>query len=221
MNSFRVNYQLVQRPIIVATMGRSGSSMVTQILSHMSDPHGRHPWLGACMRASKVNPHGFFENLRFKEQFEKYPMPRLAKVHPYDPHWKRTALEILRVEGYVGEPWIVKHSAVFWKFWNDFDPIFVLPRRDTDSILASIRKAGYFGIHDDEMSRCIIELHQVTLDYLRDVKGGIEVDTNAVVNGDLTTLERACNHCGLNWDHQRAREIVDPENWHFHEGRGT
>jgi len=199
----------VERPIVVACMGRSGSSMVTGIL------HEHGAWVGKCQGPDpKRNPKGYYENVAIKRHAEAYvSRPRIMGVHDPIPGWHGFVKATIRREGYEGGPWVVKHFAAFYKSWLSFSPKWVLPRRDDDAIMRSTRRAGFWKWASDDQLRSAIRVHQQALDHLRDYHGGVEVYSDDVVNGDRSSLRAAVNSTGLKYDDETAKKFIEPSYW--------
>lgn len=199
----------VERPIVVACIGRSGSSLLTGVLKS----HGA--WTGRCLGPDeRRNPRGYFENVRVKKEAERrVPRPRIADVHAPLDGWRDFVLGVLDEEGYAGGPWVMKHFVGFWKSWETLDPIWLLPRRDTEDILRSVRRAGFWKWASDARLREIFDRHQRELDFIRNERGGVEVFSDQVIAGDRSSLRRAVTHAGLDYDDGVAREFVKPSFW--------
>lgn len=199
-----------QQPIVVLCMGRSGSSMTAGVFAQ----HG--VWTGDCMPADRRNAKGYFENKQVKKHITRMCGTKVSKVYPPVKGWRDRMERIKRSEGYVdGEPWLVKHNVIFYQLWSEYEaPRFVLTRRDSDAIFRSVRASGFHRWQDDDSLRLTIEVHQQTLDHVRDKFGAVEVDTRAVVSGDTTTLVEALEYAGIEPRHDVIRSFVDPSLWH-------
>jgi len=195
-------------PIVILCMGRSGSSLTAGIF------HEHGVWVGDCLRADARNPKGYFENIEIKKALQKRSGRTIDRVYDYDPGWREFVDREIERQGYSGGPWLVKHNAIFWPVWGDYDPSWVLVRRDPEVIFRSIRKAGFCRWMNDAKLREVIQLHNDQMDYIRDTLGGVDVDTDAVVNGDHETLREAVEHCGLSFNPEIAHSFVDTEHWH-------
>ena len=199
----------VERPIVVACIGRSGSSMLTGVVAR----HGA--WTGRTIGPDRHrNPRGYYENHSVKKEAElRVSHPSIADVHPPMENWREFVLSVLDEQGYEGGPWVMKHFVGFWKSWATMDPIWLLPRRETSSIVRSTRRANFWRWASDARLREIFERHQFELDHLRDECGGVEVLSDRVVAGDRSSLRRAVEHAGLTYDDAVAREFVEPSFW--------
>lgn len=199
----------MERPIVVCCVGRSGSSMVTGVLAL----HGA--WTGDCVGPNaRRDPRGYWENRAIKKAGERALPPRPdGRELPPIPGWGDTVRAILRREGYVDGPWVVKHFAPFWRSWDTLAPTWILPRRDPEDVFRSTQRAGFWRWLSDDQLREAIGAQVAVLDYLRDARGGIEVDADAVTRGDRTSLARAVEGAGLNYDDEVAETFIDPRFW--------
>lgn len=200
-------------PILILAMPRSGSSMTAGIFAK----HG--VWTGTCRPGTGRNPKGFFEGVAIKQALMKrYP----ALVHDGRLGWHDIAFrplveQLIAEDGYRGGPWLWKGSAMYWPCWSDFDPTFVVCRRNPEDTFRSARSSPkVFGskLTDDEL-RQNIRFHHEQLDYLIGERGAYEVDTRAVAAGNFETIERAIAGCGITFDREVTSKFVDPSLWHY------
>ncbi len=163
-------------------MGRSGSSLTAGIIHH----HGA--WVGNCLAANKLNPKGYFENIPIKKALQKRGGTTIDRVYPFQSGWRAFVDAEIKRQGYQSGPWLVKHNAIFWRVWGEYNPTFVLVLRDKDAVFRSIRKAGFCGWMSDQKLSDTIDLHVQEMDYLES-QGAVSVDTDAVVKGDDSTMK--------------------------------
>ena len=203
----------MDRPILILAMPRSGSSMTAGIFAK----HG--VWCGGCTAPNEFNAKGYFENKRLKREliirygkltaagpvtdFEERP-----EVVPQDG-FAQSVREIIRAEGYRQGPWLFKFSALYWRAFDDFDPLYVGVRRAgvADANLGRVRM---FGTPDRGRVERMVRLHYDAIE----ASGAPVVDTDAVVRGDYGTLQSAFDHCGLPFEPEVADHFVDPALWH-------
>ena len=184
-------------PIIILSMPRSGSSMVSGIFAN----HG--VWTGKCMPPSDLNQKGFYENLAIKRLLIK-EMGRINSVqHRPIKDFKKRILSILKEEGYVSGPWLFKVSALYYKpFLDAFpDAKIVTVRRNLDSMKASQEKTG-MKLKDE-----VIQEHLDIMDTLK----SYPVRFDDIINGDFSGLEKAINGVGLEYDQSIVDSFVDPK----------
>jgi hypothetical protein len=118
----------------------------------------------------------------------------------------------IRVAGYVSGPWLWKGSALYYPAWHEFRPKVVVCRRDPEaSFRSAMQPPPVYPRHAPV--REIIAAHNVELDKLVDA-GAHEVDTQAVAQGDFSTIRVAIEGCGLVFDERATSEFVDPSMWH-------
>ncbi|WP_139189271.1 hypothetical protein [Thalassobaculum litoreum] len=195
------------RPIIVLTMGRSGSSMVAGCLAL----HGM--WTGECRPADRHNPRGYFENLRINGALgDLYPgsIYRDLKPAPADQGWPSFVEAVKAQEGYVGGPWLVKTNAFAWPLWTPFDPVFVFVRRNIDAISASAKRHDPKAPNSPARWREIAQAHQVEMDGVRAAYGGFDIDSRRLADGDHDQLSAALEAVGLETDHDAVAAFTNP-----------
>jgi len=197
-------------PILVMTIGRSGSSMVSGVFA----AHG--VWTGQCQRADYRNPKGYFENVRIKAALRRVhgTPPRLNMIYPPQPGWAKFVRSVLEREGYSGGPWLVKHAAIFHRLWEDWDEpgTVILPRRDSAAIFASIRAARFHSFQTDEELAEYIELQQAYMDQLA-ANGATEVRSDDVLLGDYSSLRAAFDAAGVEFVESIAQQFIEQSLW--------
>lgn len=192
-------------PIIIISLPRSGSSMTAGLFAK----HG--VWVGPYRKGDRHNAKGYFESLPFKHEIIKTVGRIVHKgtLAPKVEGWKQTALNLIRANGYEGGPWLVKHSAMYYPLWHEFDAKYICVRRDPESIKASGRASGYLKNAD------AIQPHINAMDYVRDHLGGVDVFTDELITGDYSSLERAFDNCLIDFDPAIANDFIDPSLWHY------
>ncbi len=194
-------------PILIMAMPRSGSSMTAGLFA----AHG--VWTGTCQKPSKINQRGHFENLPIKQMLKARtggakPVLDGEPCTPW-PGFKDEVLGLIRRDGYPGAgPWLFKGTAMYWPLWEEFRPRWICVRRDLDSVRSSGKATGAF------LARAgAVQAHVRALDTLRDERGAVDVDTDALIRGDYRTLEAALASCGIPMDEGKVRAFVDPSLW--------
>lgn len=205
--------EILDNPILIMALPRSGSSMTAGIFAK----HG--VWTGPCRPGTGRNPKGFFEGLAIKKALMKLQpaIVHRAVLADYRPDFRALVEQLIREDGYESGPWLWKGSCLYWPIWGDFEPHWVVCRRDPEATFKSSRSAPkVFGssLTDAELRRNIA-FHHEQMDYLIAEKGAIEVETEAVAKGNFTTIQRAVEHCGLEFDLAVTRQFVDPTLWHY------
>lgn len=193
-------------PIIVMGGPRTGSSMTAGIFVQ----HGI--WVGKCKAPHKNNEKGFFENLeltRFLRGIFGAPMWQPAMPISIRPHFER----IMQGQGWSGERWLWKGSAMFYPTFHEWDCKFITCRRDTKSIFDSMRGSpNIFGknLSDDELLS-FIDNHQAMMDQIP----GAAVDTRAVAGGNYDSIVKALEFAGIEPQMDVIDDFVEPSLWHY------
>ena len=197
-------FEVRDDPIVIVGMPRSGSSMVAGVFA----AHG--VFTGVCKEADSRNEKGFFEHVGFMELVtELYGKGLISRnsVPETHPDFKPRLMELMERDGYSGGPWFVKHAHVFHNIWRDFNPRFIIVKRDTASISESARDLGW----SSSMSH--ITEGQKMLDRVAKEHGAPIVDSNELIKGDYSSLERAFEYCGLIFNKWTANNFIEPGLW--------
>jgi hypothetical protein len=165
-------------------------------------------WSGTCRGPRAENPKGFWENQILKRLI----LSEVGRGHtsrgelaPVPDGWRDLWHKHLVEDGYAGGPWMVKHSAVYYKLWEGFDPIYVVCWRDRESILRSW-SSTYGG------SMASIDRHHAIMHHIP----GHAVSTPALIAGEHPqALIDASKEAGLEWDDKIYRDWIDPNSWHY------
>lgn len=170
-------------------------------------------WVGTHWPGDDANAKGHFENVRLKRLIKGTvgPVVHRGVVADPIPGWKAQVLNEIERDGYREGPWLFKGSAMYWRLWGEFDPRWVCVRRRIDSILASGEATGFFT----GPAPGAVEAHVEAMDTVRDDHGGVDVDADAVVAGDYSTLECALASVGIEMNEGVVGDFVDPSLWRF------
>lgn len=208
----------MEEPILIMALPRSGSSMTAGIF------HAHGVWVGACRAPNRNNPKGHFESNVIRDALIS---THGAIVHAGElakpvPGFREAVTAALEADGYEGGPWLWKGSCLYWPAWFEFSPQWIVVRRPKDATFRSCRSSQVFGAGlSDERLQEVIDIHHRELDKLVTEHGAIEVDTDAVANGDDSTVRRAIERCGLTFDAAITDHFVDKALWHFGSRRRT
>lgn len=184
--------------IIILASPRSGSSMTAGIFHH----HG--VWVGNCKNADARNKKGYFENLDLKKLLLNH-FGRMESPKNYNPDFTEAVKPLLPKE-----PFLFKHSALYHRAWDDFNPKFIKVRRDFKSSLMSNIATNFLG-KDPLKAKRLLEKHYEAMDSVP----GVEVYTDEIIKGDYSSLNAAFDYCGMELDHALVDEFVEPSLWHY------
>lgn len=207
-------------PILVTGAPRSGTSLTTGILRACG------AWVGT-QREQKINPKGMMENVPVKaivyRLFEEAGAIRAGRQHVgntnHRPEWdlRKTVLDAVRNDGYVGGPWTLKEHKFLltpWAWMEAFPTSkWIFVRRDSDSIWESNKKRG---MAEKEHNRVLEHALQI----LREMKLSLPVEQWFEVwpadwiKGDWKSAIDMVIWAGLNWDWEAVQEWVEPKLWH-------
>ena len=169
------------------------------------DAHG--VWTGPCTPADDRNPRGYFESTVFRPEFGDRPRVPREPCKPV-PGWRTKCHRILRENGYISGPWLVKYSVFYWPIWACLDPYWICVRRNPQAQIDSAASTGFMK------DRKLIAAHIREMDFARDRLGAVDVYSDQIVAGDYSSLRRAFDYCGLKMDGNIVAGFVDPGLWH-------
>lgn len=207
----------LDNPIIILAYPRSGSSMTAGLFA----AHG--VWVGTSRGGNENNPKGFFEHTHIKQLLKKrfgWDLMALSKnpPQPIDGFYGDITT-ILEKDGWNGEQWLCKHSALYWRAWSDFKPKFILVRRDIEQ---TVRSNISVGLHRGEWTPKqlteIMQAHHREMDILSEYHDGKNVYTDELIKGDYSSLESAMAYCGIVMKEEIVKDFIEPKYWKHHAG---
>jgi len=143
----------MQRPFIIVSPGRSGSSFVAKTF------HEAGVWGGKLVPGNPHNPEGYYENVQLNNMFKGlYGKDWATGDFPEEAKdWNQMVQNVLTREGYIKGPWFVKCGAFYWKIWKSFDPIYVKVWRNYHSIRKSYDKTHMLNQFSNNEIKTIIQ----------------------------------------------------------------
>lgn len=171
-------------------------------------------WVGTSRGGNEKNPKGFFENKYLKKLFAKtWGLDLLSLSHnppSFVPGLREKVEKIIQKDGYKGGPWLYKHSALYWRAWGEFDPKFILVRRDLEkTIQSNIDIKLHHGAWSPQQLRQIMQAHHAEMDLC----GGVDVYTDDLIKGDYRSLEKALSFCGIEMNENIVNDFIEPRYW--------
>jgi len=180
--------------IVILCTSRSGSSLVAGVFK----AHGCY--LGDC---GTFADYERFENLRLRNHLRHrqhengWKFPQMVK----DPGGSAELIKQLKLDLY-------KCGVEFWEILKPHASHVVKIYRDPEMAVKSV--AGrHSGGNIKEAEYRVATRYQML-----DAISGVTVNTDEVIAGDFTTLQAAVESCGLKWNEDKARKVVDPSKWH-------
>ena len=175
--------------------------------------HHHGVWTGTPREGpSRWNPKGFFEHRDIKKLILRRwgnMQKVLEKGFPeYQHDFAEEVERVIREDGYQEGPWLYKMSALYWRIWSDFDPVFVGVYRPSKSVASSNWDTGMVGKDKDKIER-MVDLHMQEINKA----AHCVINTQEVVNRDYRTLETAFKRCGLEFDPNIVDDFVDESLW--------
>lgn len=187
-------------------MARSRSSMTAEIFRR----HG--VWFGKTRTMGQPGGIGYNENLQLK-RLVRAARPELytdllmrgrdacPKIDDFPRVWR----DLLRDEGYTGKrPWGAKVDAFCDTLFDGTDHIEIGIWRNPDDIADSCLRVLNHRFSDKRAWHKIIALHHERISD-RDIP---IINTDEVVAGNHTSIERAFEACDLEYDRKTADAII-------------
>lgn len=170
--------------------------------------HNHGCWAGNCIPADHRNKKGYFENKDVKDWLIRNHGRLAQTTHmAYPGEGFKGYMQTLL--GNWKDPWMVKHSAMYFRVWHEFRPKFICIRRSTKGIISSNMECGFMGTKNRDEMLQIIDAHHAAMD----LSGGVNVYTDAVVAGDYESLVMALEFAGLEADEQTIMGFIEPGYW--------
>lgn len=225
-----------QPPILVTSIPRSGSSMITATIN-ICGAFG-----GYMKEGDQSTKRGMYENVKIRESMVKTYLafhgvdimgqyPLLDTKQMFVPgNWKKRVEEIMVSEGYTEGPWVYKdaRSALLWPIWNQVypDAKWVIVRRRTGDILESCIKTGFMTAFKNERNREQINVstekdgwlwwvHEYEKRFVEMITAGVayrEIWPERMVNGEYKQLFALCDWLELKWNND-ALDFIDTLLW--------
>lgn len=182
---------------------------------------GHGVWVGTSRGGNENNPKGFFEHTHLKQLLKQTWGTDLLGLSGFPPQHKPgfydKVVTILQKDGYPGGKWLYKHSALYWRAWGDFKPKFICVRRDIEQTVQSNIDVGlHRGAWTKEQLTDIMKAHHREMDIVEKEYGGCNVYTDALVQGDYSSLEKAMGHCEIDFKEKIVRDFIEPKYWKHH-----
>jgi len=218
--------------IFVTGAARSGTSMVARILNDCG------AWVGTTGPKSDENPNGFYENIGIRDGVVKTMLAMMGAdplgMSPLPSRDIFSGLTLrplidrfLDSDGYSeipgGAPWIYKDAKLLlmWRDWAATYPhsIWVLVRREREELIdaccrTSFMNIAQYGVRDREFWAQLVDEYLERAEELKASGANvIEVDANALIKGDISSLKPVIENAGLDWDPEKIKKNIMPNLW--------
>lgn len=177
---------------------RSGSSLVAKIFAaHGFDTGGERVY--SC-------GYETFENAAVNQWIRDHKSElKLTTGQPCD--------FVPGIEECIPENGVVKIGVEYITLFKHLDPKVITVKRDPEAVAKSLAtKRGHpeqaAGAYNGILTR------YAALDRERRKWDGAEINTDEIMAGDLSSVEAAFEHHGLEFDENKARACIDPDKWH-------
>lgn len=194
-------------PIVILGTPRSFTSLTTGIFRD----HG--VWTGRCKEYTEWCPTGSVENAAMKRILKANRNGGcVAKGMVVEPikDFKEKILSIMSEEGYTDGPCVFKHSAMFYRAWEEFNPKFICCRRPKDKVVKSGERSGMYAANENSW-----EKHQNIMSLLVNEGKAVNVWGEEFFKGDWGSLEKAFEFCDLEFNQKIAENLINHKHKHF------
>jgi len=169
------------------------------------------------MVAAIFAAHGLYWGARQQQSagydtFENQQIKAILKAHYGLPFCEFTPVgttavlsEILAVVPH-DRPWVMKTGIEYFNVFKPLTPFNVFITRPLESVVKSIcakRKGA-----DPEVARQAAEWRYTQMKILHQQYGGVWIDTDRVVSGDLTQIREALEYCGVLYDEAKTKGAI-------------
>lgn len=192
------------RCILVPTTGRSGSSLIAQMLVKMGVMMGHR----LIKSQVKHNPHGYFEDQRWN--------PLLKSWSQNSPDAIR---RIVTMRNLTQPLWGIKHPRIA-DHWDDLkslpwpdDTSVVIPRRDIEKVILSLDRTGW-GASRENGGRDVMEARRLCLDRIAEhanEKGWpvLEIEYEKMIESPREVVDGLANLVDPDISQELRDEIVE------------
>lgn len=218
-----------KKPIFVMGLPRSGTSMVAGLLNICG------AWTGSTVPCrSKINPKGFFEHSRIREQVIKLILKEIGcdplgvtKLPPIDINIEANELltdvlyQIIIQDGYKSDtPWLYKDPklTLIWRIFTNAFPgaKWVIVRRDKDAVIDSCLRTHFMVQHSTDRDYW----EKFTDEYLARIEAFKQADipffeiwSEEVITGNFEKVKELVEFLDLDYKESEVKEFVSPSYW--------
>jgi len=218
--------EVMQEPILITGMARSGTSLIAGIIHYCG------AWGGDMTGPTRNNKKGQFENNYLRDSVTKPALRAMGcdplgqskipdtKTMLIDPNWRNRVLAAMHDQGLRDQLWMYKGAkmCLMWPQWNEAFPKakWIIVRRDEASVIKSCLKTSFMRAYHNEAGWkkwC----NQHILKFNEMLEAGLDISvvwSPRVMSGDFHEIRDAVEHVGLEWNEEKVRQFVTPEIWH-------
>jgi hypothetical protein len=212
---------MIDRPVLVASAPRSGSSITARIVSSLGY------FAGVTKPADEHNPTGYIENraveslvIRFLRQHDEYNLGQRFQPFGLDrrcPTFRERVLQEFKVQGKGEAPFVYKDTKtpLVWPVWDRHFPRaqWVLVQRSRAATLASIRRAPFMTHYDDraKWERYLDRYDRLLLHIASDVPRTHTVNADRLLDGEGDEVAALLSFLGCPDQTDEARSLISPQ----------
>lgn len=225
------------RPIFVTGLPRSGTSLVTGLLSACG------AWTGRTFEGGDLNPKGFFEHKIIRERILKPLLVKIGadplgvrRLPPVElkgeivlaaPGGKTIGLaslirSVIEKEGYTPDLiWAYKDAklSLLWPYFHAAFPhaSWLVVRRNRESFVRSCLNTRFMVQHssDPQFWKDFADAYDLRLGRLKSSVPQVnEMEIEKLFAGDFSDLRNFVERTGLVFDQSAVDEFIDRRHWH-------
>jgi len=216
-----------ESPIFVTGIPRSGLSMVAGVVGLCG------AWIGQTVPGSEIDPAGFFEHHRIREEIVKklleevgadpygiHDLPKLEDIRPFR-RFKFAIRRILESEGYrFDRRWMFKECklSLTWPVFVEAfpDASWLIVNNDPEAVVKLCLNSSFMRKNsvDPDFWATFVSAYQERLTELKTTaKQVFELDARKINAGQLGELQSAIQQTGLNFSEANVALFATSEFW--------
>jgi len=214
-------------PILIASLPRSGSSLVSSIIDRAG------VFSGNIKAGDEWNEYGYFENINITnllvQYLRKHDVDKKGKRfqpvgldEPYI-HFHNDVSNVMYIEGLrTNEKWYYKDPkiALTWKLWNTHFPKakWVIVERDLNEVMSSIKRTKFmdaFSTREEWAS--YIGFFLMNIDSIKRHCNYITINVNELFEQRFRSIDLMCDFIGVPFN----EDILSVINKRFWNGNNT
>jgi hypothetical protein len=147
-----------------------------------------------------------YENQNIKALLKKYKTKHWKKVHmtpvfPVDG-FSRDLAKIVPSD----ETWMMKTGVEYFNAFKELNPYNIFIKRSPEGVAKSLSTKRADASWEDAYEAAVWRFQY--MDELQEKYGGVSVDTDNIVKGDFSEMQKAIEYCDLEWNEEAAKEAI-------------
>lgn len=217
--------EVLNKPIFITGVERSGSSIVARIINSCGAWSG-----GVTEMMENRGIKRIVDNYYYEHKYDvrgQFPLPNTKEL-TYPSKWQQNVEHSICSERWIGEDyWMYKSARVcqIWPIWNHFYPNakYIIVRRKTGDIVQSCMKTAYMNAYRDSFVKKMLSIstpqegwlwwiHQHEKLFVEMIEAGLNCKViwpERMAVGDFEQIKEMIEWLGLTWN-DNIPEMVKP-----------